>query len=50
MQLASAISALVEAGIPASVKQFGSALDAQWVDEALEATGTVSIRRRRLPA
>jgi len=49
MQLASALEAIVEAGIPAAGR-FGSALNAEWVDEALSQTGTMSVRRRRLPA
>jgi len=34
----------------AAFKQFGSLLDAEWVSEALEHTGTASVRRRKLPA
>ena len=49
MQLASALDAIVEAGIPAAGR-FGSALNAEWVDGALSQTGTMSVRRRRLPA
>jgi hypothetical protein len=30
--------------------RFRSSLDPDWIDEALEATGTATIRRRRLPA
>lgn len=47
---ASAFDAIVEAGIPAATKRFGSALNVQWIDEALEQTGTASLRCRRLPA
>ena len=50
MEFASALDAIVDAGIPATAKRFGSALNADWVDEALEQTGTMSVRRRRLPA
>ena len=49
-QFGSAFDAIVDAGIPAATKRFGSALNVQWVDEALEHTGTMSVRRRRLPA
>ncbi len=49
-RFSSAFEAIVEAGIPAATKRFGSALNVQWVDEALQHTGTVSVRRRRLPA
>ena len=50
MDFASALGTIFEAGIPATAKRFGSALNAEWVDEALEQSGTMSIRRRRLPA
>jgi hypothetical protein len=30
--------------------RFRSSLDPEWIDEALEATGTATVRRRRLPA
>ena len=36
--------AVVETG------RFRESLDPRWLEEALEATGTASIRRRRLPA
>ena len=39
--------------IPASgelLPKFVASLDPEWIDEALEATGTATIRRRRLPA
>lgn len=32
------------------LEQFRASLDPDWIDEALEATGTATIRRRRLPA
>jgi hypothetical protein len=35
---------------PASVEQFSAALDPQWIADALTATGTASVRRRKLPA
>lgn len=50
MEFASALDSIIEAGAPAAVKRFGSAINAEWVDEALEQTGTMSVRRRRLPA
>ena len=49
MQLASALDSIVQSGIPAA-RKFGTAINAQWVDDALERTGTMSVRRRRLPA
>ena len=30
--------------------KFGASLDPEWIGEALQATGTATIRRRRLPA
>ncbi len=50
MEFASAFDSVVKAGIPAAAGRFGSALNVEWVDEALEQTGTMSVRRRRLPA
>jgi len=50
MDFASALDAVVESGIPATTKRFGSALNVAWIDEALDQTGTMSVRRRRLPA
>ena len=50
MDFASAFAAIVEAGFVATGRRFGSALNAEWVDEALQQTGTMSVRRRRLPA
>jgi len=35
---------------PASFEQFSAALDPQWIADALAATGTASVRRRKLPA
>ena len=50
MNLDSALEAIREAGIPASVRQFSTKLNAEWVASALTETGTLSVRRRRLPA
>lgn len=36
--------------VPADLERFASLLDPQWIEQALAATGTTSIRRRRLPA
>jgi hypothetical protein len=36
--------------MPPQLDRFASLLDPQWIDEALAATGTASIRHRRLPA
>src|SRR6058998_3895033 len=35
---------------PASFEQFSAAIDPAWIAEALGATGTASVRRRKLPA
>src|SRR5256712_1047809 len=35
---------------PASFDQFSSAIDPQWIADALAATDTASVRRRKLPA
>jgi hypothetical protein len=36
--------------IPAELKRFQAHIDPVWIEEALEATGTATVRRRRLPA
>lgn len=36
--------------IPGDLKRFQRHIDPVWIDEALEATGTATVRRRRLPA
>jgi len=46
---AEALDALLEMG-PSGIARFQESLDLQWVDEALEATGKASTRRRKLPA
>lgn len=35
---------------PHSLERFAAVLDPAWIDQALQQTGTVSLRRRRLPA
>ena len=35
---------------PESFGRLLSSIDAAWIEEALEATGTATIRKRRLPA
>jgi len=50
MSLRESISAILDADIPAAFELFGRKLDAKWIDEALEETGTASVRRRKLPA
>ncbi len=36
--------------VPHEFERFASLIDPEWIDEALQQTGTASIRRRRLPA
>ena len=50
MGFQSALDSMLEAGCPAAVRQFASALNAVWIDSALRETGTATVRRRRLPA
>src|SRR3712207_3735732 len=50
MQFSDAFSAVVAGAHPGSFTQIREAIDAQWVEEALQATGKASLRRRRLPA
>ena len=50
MGLGEAIEALGAGERPASFEQFSAAIDPQWIADALAATGTASVRRRKLPA
>lgn len=43
------LESLIRLG-PEGIEKFGASLDAEWIAQALEATGTASIRRRKLPA
>lgn len=43
------ISELFEAG-PQGLARFAATLDPRWIEAALEATGSASVRRRKLPA
>ena len=43
------MESLAEYG-PQGIAQFQESLDPEWIDAALQATGTASIRRRKLPA
>jgi hypothetical protein len=51
MSLTTALEELRQAGIPAALRQFGSLLDALWVEDALAkgAPATAKVRRRKLP-
>ena len=50
MEVGEAILAVGAGARPASFEQFSAALDPQWIAAALAATGTASVRRRKLPA
>ena len=50
MSLAESINDILEADIPASFERFAKVLDAKWIDQALNETGTASVRRRKLSA
>lgn len=46
---AEALESLVNMG-PERIERFGASMPQAWIEEALAATGTASIRRRKLPA
>lgn len=48
--LSSALRELAEQPGPATLDTFRRGLDGRWIEEALEATGTATLRKRRLPA
>src|SRR5215475_7856790 len=50
MEVGEAILAVGAGERPASFEQFSAAIDPQWIAAALAATGTASVRRRKLPA
>ena len=47
--MAETLESLVELG-PGGIARFAASLDPEWIDQALAATGSASIRRRKLPA
>lgn len=47
--LAAAVAAIEQLG-PQGIARFQASLEMSWIDEALAATGTASIRRRKFPA
>jgi hypothetical protein len=49
MELAEAFECVAEI-IPSELRRFQDHIDPIWIEEALEATGTATVRRRRLPA
>ena len=50
MSLAESINDILEADIPTSFARSSKVLDSQWVDQALNETGTATVRRRKLSA
>lgn len=50
MSLAQDLSGVVAAKVAADLQNFRSDIDPRWIEEALQATGTATVRRRRLPA
>lgn len=50
MELGRAVLAVGAGERAASFAEFSAAIDPQWIAEALAATGTASLRRRKLPA
>jgi len=50
MHLRTALACVAQVPRPQSFDTFRSRIDPAWIQEALQATGTASLRRRRLPA
>src|SRR6266545_3442870 len=50
MRLRGALACVAEMPRPENLDSFRSRIDPEWIQKALEATGTASLRRRRLPA
>ena len=50
MHLAEAFSCVPALAVPEAFDRFQSHIDPAWIEEALVATGTATVRRRRLPA
>lgn len=50
MRLQAALETLPDVLVPARLNRFRESVDPQWIGEALAATGTATVRRRRLPA
>ena len=46
---AEAFESMVSMG-PETIERFGASMPAEWIEAALSATGTASVRRRKLPA
>ena len=50
MELRKAFESVAEHIVPEQLHRFQSHIDPVWIEEALEATGKATVRRRRLPA
>lgn len=50
MRLSESLTTVAASANPGMAEEFRQHIDAAWVEEALQATGTATIRRRRLPA
>ena len=50
MQLGTALDCVASEPQPQLFAQFGKDLPTAWIEQALNATGTATVRRRRLPA
>ncbi len=50
MELAASFRTILEEDIPTSFERFGRQLDVEWIELALNESGTASVRRRKIPA
>jgi hypothetical protein len=50
MRLEEALACMPDVVVPGDIERFRRHIDPVWVEEALVATGTATVRRRRLPA
>lgn len=50
LSLEAALAGVTAVGHATSIDRFRADLDPEWIDQALAATGTATLRRRRLPA
>lgn len=50
MRLRTALGQTASAPLPKDFRRFRDRIDLEWIEQALESTGTATVRRRRLPA
>lgn len=50
MRLSDSLAVVAAGGRPEQLDHIREAIDPAWIDEALQATGTATLRKRRLPA